>query len=389
MSRDSSELHLSLGALSSRERGRPFGLATAAGLSAGRLLPSQPPLLLARGECRSVRQKSSRAQRARKLARAFWWGARSGLASPPGLEALRSGVDTDLFLERVPKNRQPDPFVNTKPVETPRTDNETYTECRPVQPDSSSDKLGSVVCVRDPSLCTKHVCELERKQRWVDHRMSGTSCDSRMWNPCDDDHLNTGHCTGDSGAIAEVASSTAMDDEELFYNVDVNANGDDLITDCTGDFDVTGGVPGSADTHSIPSHGIETGRKGETGCGARSSRDGFTADPECDGTHYNFPATLESGEAIEDRTKDEVEQLVVMREVVDDEFWCSRTQHHDVAADDSDSDEGGMEALVHGSLPRYATACSNRSVIWPRVRPRSLPAERYSDNSCDSGLWGG
>ena len=99
------------------------------------------------------------------------------------------------------------------------------------------------------------------------------------------------------------------------------------------------------DTHSIPSHGIETGRKGETGCGARSSRD-----PECVGTHYNFPETLESGKAIEDLTKDEVEQLVVMlREVVDDEFWCSRTQHYDIAADDSDSNEGSMEALVHGT----------------------------------------
>ena len=76
--------------------------------------------------------------------------------------------------------------------------------------------------------------------------------------------------------------------------------------------------PIPADTHSIPSHGTATGRKGETGCGARSSRDGLTADLECDGTHYNFPVTLESGEAIEDMTKDDVEHLVVMlREVVD------------------------------------------------------------------------
>ena len=78
------------------------------------------------------------------------------------------------------------------------------------------------VCVTH--LCTKHVCELERKQRWVDYRLSGTSCD-------DDDHLNTGYCTGDFGAIAEVAGSTAMDGEKLFYNVDVNANGVGLTTD--------------------------------------------------------------------------------------------------------------------------------------------------------------
>ena len=187
MSRDSSELQLSLGALSSRDRGRPFGLATAAGLSAGRVLLSQPHLLLARGERRSVRQKRSRAQRARKLARAFSWGARSALVNPPGLEALRSGADTDMFLERVPLYEQPDdPFVCTEPVQTPRTDNDIYTECRPVQRDSSSYILGSVVCVRDPSLCTKHICELERKQGWVDYRGDDDHwiLHRRFWRQC-------------------------------------------------------------------------------------------------------------------------------------------------------------------------------------------------------------
>ena len=54
----------------------PLGLATAA----GRSIPSQPPLLLARGERRSARDtQRSRAQRARKQARAFWWRARSAL----------------------------------------------------------------------------------------------------------------------------------------------------------------------------------------------------------------------------------------------------------------------------------------------------------------------
>ena len=160
-------------------------------------------------------------------------------------------------------------------------------------------------------------------------------------------------------------------------------------------------------------------------CEARSSRDGLTADLECDGTHYNFPVTHESGEAIEDLTKDEVEHLVVMlREVADvlyrrqegelylmvdmmidriisgdteefasdarpanpqsHDFWFRRTLHYDIAADDSDSDQGGMEALVHGTPSRYATACSNRSVHWPRVRPRSLPADWHSDPSCDN-----
>ena len=67
------------------------------------------------------------------------------------------------------------------------------------------------------------------------------------------------------------------------------------------------------------------------------------------------------------------------------EFWCRRTQHYDIGADDSDSDQRGMEAPVHGTPSRYATACCNRSVHWLRVRPRSLPADRHSDPSCDNG----
>ena len=67
----------------SRDRGRPRGLATATGLRAGRSIPSQSPLLLARGERRSARDtQRSRAQRARKQARAFWWGARPALGAP-------------------------------------------------------------------------------------------------------------------------------------------------------------------------------------------------------------------------------------------------------------------------------------------------------------------
>ena len=68
-----------------RDRGRPLGLATATGLSAGRQPPSQPPLSRASGERRSVHERRSRAQaqRARKFARAFWWGARTASAYPP------------------------------------------------------------------------------------------------------------------------------------------------------------------------------------------------------------------------------------------------------------------------------------------------------------------
>ena len=47
----------------------------------------QPPLSRASGERRSVHERRSRAQvqRARKFARAFWWGARTASATPPGL----------------------------------------------------------------------------------------------------------------------------------------------------------------------------------------------------------------------------------------------------------------------------------------------------------------
>ena len=74
----------------SRDRGRPLGLATATRLRAGRSIPSQPPLLLARGERRSARDtQRSRAQRGRKQAPAFWWGARSALGAP-GLVTVQS-----------------------------------------------------------------------------------------------------------------------------------------------------------------------------------------------------------------------------------------------------------------------------------------------------------
>ena len=154
-----------------------------------------------------------------------------------------------------------------------------------------------------------------------------------------------------------------------------------------------------AGAHSVPLHGIDTGREVQTGCGARSSRDRFTAGLEWHGTHNDNSATRERGEAVEetDLTKEEVEQLLIKRgEVVDvlyrreegepipmvgtmlerllsgftreiasdarhaiprlHELWCWRTQHCDVAADDSDSDDAGMEALVHGTPSRYATA---------------------------------
>ena len=105
--------------------------------------------------------------------------------------------------------------------------------------------------------------------------------------------------------------------------------------------------------------------------------------------------TLERGEVVEetDLTKDEVEQLVVKlgevidvlhrreegeliamvgamverllsgdtREIASDvrhaiprlhELWCGRIHHNDVAADDSASDDGSIEALVHGTPSR-------------------------------------
>ena len=48
---------------------------------------SEPPLSRASGERRSVHERRSRAQaqRARKFARAFWWGARTASTTPPGL----------------------------------------------------------------------------------------------------------------------------------------------------------------------------------------------------------------------------------------------------------------------------------------------------------------
>ena len=90
--------------LRSRDRGRPLGLATAKGLRAGRSIPSQPPLLLARGERRSARDtQRSRAQRAWKQARAFWWGARSALGAP-GFVTLQTDYPATEYVAPAPSS---------------------------------------------------------------------------------------------------------------------------------------------------------------------------------------------------------------------------------------------------------------------------------------------
>ena len=121
MSCDSSESQLSLGALGPRDQGRPLGLATAAGRRVGRQPPSQPPLLLARQERPSVLGRRSRAQqqRARKLARAFWWSSRAATTTPSGLNAMHEtevgmnttaneDIDHDtMWLSSLSEDRQP------------------------------------------------------------------------------------------------------------------------------------------------------------------------------------------------------------------------------------------------------------------------------------------
>ena len=92
-----------------RDRGRPLGLATATGLRADQARPCQPPLSRASGERRSVRERRSRAQaqRARKFARAFWWGARTASATPPGL--LIYGNTTTVTDADMNRNDNPEP----------------------------------------------------------------------------------------------------------------------------------------------------------------------------------------------------------------------------------------------------------------------------------------
>ena len=84
-----------------------------------------------------------------------------------------------------------------------------------------------------------------------------------------------------------MAVSTAMDGEEPFYNVDVNANGVGLITDCTGDSDATAGMSGSADMRVEPD--LE-----KTGCTSAS-------------TLQPHPLTLDEREDSED-------QLIAVRD---------------------------------------------------------------------------
>ena len=85
-----------------------------------------------------------------------------------------------------------------------------------------------------------------------------------------------------------MAVSTAMDGEEPFYNVDVNANGVGLITDCTGDSDATAGMSGSADMRVEPD--LE-----KTGCTSAST------------LQQPHPLTLDEREDLED-------QLIAVRD---------------------------------------------------------------------------
>ena len=85
MSSDSMKSPFSHGTLFHQNRGHPLGLVTASGLRTGRSVPLLPPLLLARGERRSVRTNRSRAHgvRSHTVARAFWWTTWSGYFSGP------------------------------------------------------------------------------------------------------------------------------------------------------------------------------------------------------------------------------------------------------------------------------------------------------------------
>ena len=106
----------------SQDRGRPLGLATATGLRAGRSIPSQPPSLLARGERRSARDtQRSRAQRARKQARAFWWGARSALGAP-GLVTVQTDNPVTEYVAPAPSSSFAPPQDVTYAALAPLTD---------------------------------------------------------------------------------------------------------------------------------------------------------------------------------------------------------------------------------------------------------------------------
>ena len=85
-----------------RDRGRPLGLATPTGLSAGRQLPSQPPVSRVSGERRSVHMRDAHSHRrsAQGNLLAPSGGARTASANPPGLlfygnTMTVTGVDMD------------------------------------------------------------------------------------------------------------------------------------------------------------------------------------------------------------------------------------------------------------------------------------------------------
>ena len=51
------------------------------------------------------------------------------------------------------------------------------------------------------------------------------------------------------------------------------------------------------------------------------------------------------------------------------DLWCQKAQHCDLAADDSDKDFEGIEALVQGTPARYAVACSSNMNSGARCGP--------------------
>ena len=349
-----------------RDRGRPLGLATATGFSAGRQPPSQPPLSRASGERRSVLERRSRAQaqRARKLARAFWWGARTASARPPGLHNpdVVAGVDTnrdgfphvlqqpqmDLATTTatgVDMNRDGLPNV----LQQPQMDLATTTA---TGVNVNRDSLPNVLQQPQIDLATTSVTGVDMNRHGLPNVLQQSQIDLVTTTVTGVDMNRDGPPNVLQQSQIERVTVTGVDiNHGGFPNVLQQPQIDCATTTVTGvetnrecglahqGFDTLSQYGAQANMGMMTVKGTDMNRDVDPNflqqpligiassqiCDACSSRDGLTADLECDGTHYNFPVTHESGEAIEDLTKDEVEHLVILlRELVD--VLCRRQE---------------------------------------------------------------
>ena len=349
-----------------KDRRRRLHLATVTGPRAGRVRPSRPCCVPARRVAASPRvperRSRAQAQRARKFARAFWWGACTASTTPPGLSPQPTKTVYDAW--QIP--------VHVASKNTVHLDSNSHLEW-----------------------IAKHSAMAVAKSLAAgEARLSGLAKHSATTVA-----VSVGIGEDRPPAIAKHRAMTA--------SVGV----------------VEGRLPGIA-KHSATTVAKAVGEArplvelapDQDECHT-TARDGIISDSDCE-------KDLTKDEIVQLLSKlDEVVEVLHMREegqiipwlmarllggdtceIAADarhathrlhELWCMRAQHYDLAADESDSDDVGIEALVHGTSSRARPP--TRHADWHRETCgdtgalRNLEVAEESDQDSISigsrGLW--